>query len=112
MGPHVPKARLPTRRDSRQGRRGANHIQETKAMNKNSNGEGSIRSKPRADGRWEARYTAQVDGEWKRRAVFGRTKAEVAQQLRAALAARDAGNAPVSAGKLTLGGFLEDWIAG
>ena len=27
---------------------------------KNGNGEGSVRSKRRADGRWEARFTAEV----------------------------------------------------
>ena len=58
---------------------------------KHGNGEGGVRSKPRADGRWEARYTALVDGVWKRHSVFGRTKAETSRKLRAALSARDAG---------------------
>jgi len=81
-------------------------------MRKTANGEGSVRSKPRADGRWEARYTAQIDGEWKRTSIFGKTRAETAQKLRAALGARDAGTLPAASGKVTVGGFLEDWIAG
>lgn len=79
-------------------------------MSKHSNGEGSVRSKPRADGRWEARYTVEIDGAWKRRSVFGRTKAEAAQKLRAALSARDAGN-PLPSAKETVGPFLEAWLA-
>ena len=79
---------------------------------KHGNGEGSIRSKPRADGRWEGRLTTQVDGVWKRASVFGKTRAEAAQKLRAALSARDAGAAPTSSGKVMVGGFLEDWIVG
>ena len=32
------------------------------------------KGKKRADGRWEARYTVEVDGVWKRHSIFGRTK--------------------------------------
>ncbi len=49
--------------------------------------------KRRADGRWEARFTAEVDGARKRRSLFGRTKAEAAQRLRAAVTARDTASA-------------------
>jgi integrase len=77
---------------------------------KNGNGEGSVRSKPRADGRWEARYTAMVDGAWKRRSVFGQTKAETSRKLRAALSARDAGT-PHPSAKETVGPFLDAWLA-
>ncbi len=80
-------------------------------MRKASNGEGSIRSKRRADGRWEARFTALVDGAWQRKSIFGRTRDEVSKKLREALSARDAGHAPVG-GKLTVGGFLDDWMTG
>ncbi|MDQ6876275.1 MAG: site-specific integrase [Candidatus Dormibacteraeota bacterium] len=80
-------------------------------MNKHANGEGSLRPKPRTDGRWEGRYHVEVDGLWRRRSVFGRTKAEASQRLRAALTARDAGAATVG-GKATVGRFLEDWVAG
>lgn len=76
---------------------------------RNANGEGTIRTKPRADGRWEARYFQLVDGAWKRRSVFGRTKAEVAQRLRAALTARDNGTLPTSA-KESTAHYLEAWL--
>lgn len=79
-------------------------------MSKHANGEGSLRPKPRADGRWEARYTAEIDGAWKRRSVFGRTKADATQKLRAALSARDAGT-PQPSAKETAGPFLEAWLA-
>jgi len=78
---------------------------------RSANGEGGVRSKPRADGRWEARYHVEVDGALKRRSVFGRTKAEAAQKLRAALSARDAGTLP-AAGKQSAAQYLETWLAG
>ena len=74
-----------------------------------ANGEGSIRQRP--DGRWEARYTSQINGAWKRFSIFGRTKVEVAQKLRAELAKRDAGGQVLPA-KETVGGFLETWLKG
>jgi integrase len=80
-------------------------------MRKAANGEGTVRSKPRADGRWEGRYFIQVAGVWKRRSVFGRTKAEAAKKLREALTARDAGANPVPA-KETMATFLDAWLKG
>ncbi len=80
-------------------------------MTKRSNGEGTIRSKPRPDGRWEARYTVQVDGVWRRRYVMGRTKEDVAKRLRAALNARDSGSLPAPA-RETVGTYLAGWLAG
>jgi integrase len=80
-------------------------------MSRHANGEGGVRSKVRPDGRWEARYHVEVDGAWKRRSVFAATKAAAAQKLRAALSVRDAGNASVSTGKITVGSFLDDWLA-
>lgn len=80
-------------------------------MTKAANGEGSVRSKPRADGRWEGRYHIEVGGIWKRRSVFGRTKAETAKKLRDALSARDAGAHPVPA-KETVSTFLDSWLEG
>jgi len=80
-------------------------------MTKAGNGEGSIRSKPRADGRWEGRYHVEVGGVWKRRSVFGRTKAEAAKKLRDALSARDAGAHPAPA-KETVSTFLDTWLEG
>jgi integrase len=80
-------------------------------MTKAANGEGSVRSKPRADGRWEGRYHIDVGGVWQRRSVFGRTKAETARKLRDALSARDAGAHPTTA-KETVSTFLDSWLVG
>src|SRR5262249_16159886 len=63
------------------------------------------------DGRWEARYTAMVDGAWKRRSIMAKTRQEAATRLRKALSARDPGAVPVSA-KETVGNFLEAWLKG
>jgi len=76
---------------------------------RNANGEGSIRQ--RQDGRWEARYTRQVAGVWKRYSIFAKTKAEAAQQLRAELAKRDAGSQPLPA-RETVENFLAAWLKG
>jgi integrase len=48
---------------------------------KRSNGEGTIRL--RADGRWEAQYTAgyRADGKSIRRSIYGKTQAEVSKRL-------------------------------
>lgn len=80
-------------------------------MTKAANGEGSVRTKPRADGRWEGRYHIEVGGLWKRMSVFGRTKAETAKKLRDALSARDAGAHPAPA-KETVAIFLDSWLEG
>jgi integrase len=80
---------------------------EKKEEGRTGNGEGSIRLRP--DGRWEARYTTEVGGAVKRPSVFGTTRQEAADRLRAALNARADGHAPASA-KETAGGFLESWL--
>jgi integrase len=78
---------------------------------KHSNGEGSLRPKPRKDGRWEARYHVEVGGVWKRRSVFGRTKADASKALRDALTARD-GGASVTSARETVGTYLDAWLKG
>ncbi len=73
-------------------------------MARRSSGEGSIYQ--RADGRWTAGL--QVGG--KRQQVYGRTRTEVVEKLRKLTEQiRGSGRLP-SAGKLTLSGFMEDWI--
>jgi len=76
-----------------------------------SNGEGSVRSEPRTDGRWEGRYTIQVGSVLKRRSVFGRTKEEASHKLRDALTARDSGLQPAPA-RETADHYLTTWAAG
>ncbi|PZR62535.1 MAG: site-specific integrase [Chloroflexi bacterium] len=73
-------------------------------MTRRGSGEGSIRE--RSDGRWEARYRA-ADG--RRRSVFGRTRRDAQDRLRAALQQRDRGARPVDQ-RVTVAGFLEDWL--
>ncbi|SMB93401.1 tyrosine-type recombinase/integrase [Deinococcus hopiensis] len=67
------------------------------------NGEGSLTK--RQDGRWEGKYTAGVtpDGKQVRRSVYGRTRAEAAEKLKAKLAETPKGAIVLTErGKLTL----------
>jgi integrase len=68
------------------------------------NGEGSITKL--GDGRWQARVTLD-DG--RRKAFYGKTRAETAAKLHAALRDRERG-LPVVAEKQTLGQFLALWL--
>ncbi|HBV94681.1 MAG: site-specific integrase [Candidatus Dormibacteria bacterium] len=80
-------------------------------MAKRTNGEGTVGSKPLADGRWQARYTAtDATGRVHRKAVYGKTREEAARKLREALGRRDAGIA--SPGPETVGAFLAAWLEG
>lgn len=69
-----------------------------------ANGMGSIRQ--RADGRWEARYTAP-DG--RQHSVFARTQKEVSAKLKAALQQVD-GGAWREPSTMTVGGWLDIWL--
>ncbi len=76
-------------------------------MGKRANGEGSITKYK--DGRWCGRYTVQtVDGP-KRKAVYGKTKAEVREKLTKALAERDSGLV-FEAENPTVKSYLERWL--
>ncbi len=90
----------------RQGGRATHHTTREEAMSKRSNGEGSIRRRSDRGGRWEARYFIEVDGAWVRRSLFAPTKELVAQRMRAAMAARDAGTHPVPA-RETVGTYVD-----
>ena len=74
---------------------------------KRGNGEGSIYQ--RKDGRWEARYTVQTPTGSKRKPLYGKTRAEVAQKLTEAMADRDKGLV-FDAANQTLGEYLERWL--
>jgi integrase len=71
------------------------------------NGEGSITR--RKDGRWEARYTVHTASGPKRKAIYGKTRAEVAEMLAKAISDRSSG-LTFDAGSLTLGEFLDRWL--
>lgn len=76
-------------------------------IRKRANGEGSVGR--RKDGRWEARYTVYTPTGPKRKAVYGRTRAEASQKLTKALTDRD-GGLVFDAGKLTVGEYLDGWL--
>jgi integrase len=75
---------------------------------KRGNGEGSISR--RKDGRWWGRYTVHGANGRKQKAVYGKTRAEVAEKLRRALVDRDNGLI-FDSGNLTVGEYLDRWIA-
>src|ERR687884_724841 len=77
-------------------------------MGRRGNGEGTITR--RKDGRWEAKYTAYIAEGAKRRALYGKTRAEVAEKLTRALSDRSSGLATFDAGSLTVGEYLERWL--
>src|SRR5215207_1140902 len=76
-------------------------------MGRRGNGEGSISR--RNDGRWMGRYTVHTTDGPKQRAVYGKTRSEVAEKLTKAMADRDGGFV-FDAGTLTVGEFLERWL--
>ena len=73
-------------------------------MSRRNAGEGSIRQ--RSSGTWEARYRA-ADG--RRRSVYGKTKREVTDRLRAAQRDTDSGLKPLDQ-RLSVEMYLRDWL--
>lgn len=76
---------------------------------KRANGDGCIRL--RSDGRWEGRYTLGRDpgtGKQVQKSVYGKTKAEVAQKIRAITHEIDQGTYTDPA-KISLGTWLDTW---
>jgi integrase len=72
------------------------------------NGEGSITR--RKDGLYMARYTIQTATGSKRKALYGKTRSEVAAKLSKALADRE-GGLTYDAGKQTVGEYLARWLS-
>src|ERR687883_187496 len=73
-------------------------------MSRRRRGEGSIVQRP--DGRWVARVSL-ADGT--RKALYGRTRQEVADKLTEALGARRKGML-VTSGRRSLADWLEQWL--
>jgi integrase len=71
------------------------------------NNEGSISK--RKDGRWMGRYTVHTSKGPKQQAVYGKTRAEVAQKLTKAMTDRDSG-LTFDSGRMTLGEYLDRWL--
>lgn len=72
-------------------------------MTRRGNSEGTIGK--RQDGRWWARYFAGG----KRKAIYGKTREEVAKELAKAIAQRDRGQSLASP-KLTVSEYLKSWL--
>jgi integrase len=77
-------------------------------MGKRGNGEGSITR--RKDGLYMARYTVQTAAGSKRKALYGKTRLEVAAKLSKALADRESG-LTYDAGKQTVEEYLARWLS-
>jgi integrase len=77
-------------------------------MGKRGNGEGSISR--RKDGLYMARYTVQTATGPKRKALYGKTRQEVAAKLSKALADRESG-LTFDADNVTVGDYLARWLA-
>src|SRR5918998_170905 len=75
---------------------------------KRGNGEGSIYR--RTDGRWVGQYLVHTAKGPKYRYLYGKTRAVVAEKLTKAMADRDSGLI-FDAGKMTLGEYLDRWLA-
>jgi integrase len=73
------------------------------------NGEGTITR--RKDGRWEGRYTIHTGTEHKRKVLYGRTRAEVAEKLTKAMADRD-GGLVFDHENLRVEDYLDRWLKG
>ena len=72
------------------------------------NNEGSITK--RSDGRYMARYTVQTAEGPKRKTLYGKTRADVAEKLTKAMGDRDNGLV-FDAGNLTVGEYLDTWLS-
>jgi integrase len=78
-------------------------------MGRRGNGEGSVYQA--ADGRWRGYVDlGYINGTRRRKYVTGRTRKEVAAQLRTALDARDAGTLQIGTGAATVGEWLTLWV--
>src|SRR5919202_3451383 len=77
-------------------------------MGRRGNGEGSITR--RKDGRWMARYTVHTANGPKQKAIYGKTRAEVAEKLTKAMSDRD-GGLVFDAASLKLAEYLDRWLA-
>jgi integrase len=73
-------------------------------MGRRGNNEGSISR--RKDGRWMGRYTVHTADGPKQKAVYGKTRKEVAEKLTKAMADRD-GGLVFDAENLTVGEYLD-----
>jgi len=77
-------------------------------MKRRGQGEGTLYQRP--DGKWAAQLDmGWYDGKRRRRSLYGATRREVVEKLRAARKAVDAGLQPTS-DRLTVAAYLADWL--
>lgn len=82
------------------------------ARGRAANGSG-MQPRKRKDGTWEARYIVGIDpatGKQRRKSVYGKTAAEVAEKLRAATASIDAGTY-LEPQRMLLRDWLDVWLS-
>ena len=77
-------------------------------MGKRGNGEGSITR--RKDGRWWGRHTVHTSEGPKQRAVYGKTRADVAAKLRKVMSEADVGLV-FDSGSVTVSQYLDGWLS-
>ena len=66
----------------------------------------------RLDGRWEGRYSVEIDGHRVQRSVYAAKEKEAVAKLAAALGKRDAGMVEGKRSRVTLADWLDAWLAG
>jgi integrase len=78
-------------------------------MGRRGNGEGTITR--RKDGRWEGRYYVPTENGPRRKAIYGKTRAEVSDKLTKALSDR-ADGIVYNDENTSVGGYLDVWLKG
>jgi integrase len=72
-------------------------------------GQGAVIHRP--DGRWEGRYSVEIDGHRVQRSVYATKEKEAVAKLAAALGKRDAGVVEGKRSRVTLAEWLDAWLA-
>jgi len=72
-------------------------------------GQGAVIHRP--DGRWEGRYSVEIDGRRVQRSVYAAKEKEAVAKLAVALGKRDAGVVEGKRSRVTLADWLLEWLA-
>lgn len=72
-------------------------------------GQGAVIHRP--DGRWEGRYSVEIDGRRVQRSVYAAKEKEAVAKLAAALGKRDAGQVDGRRFRVTVAEWLDTWLA-
>lgn len=71
-------------------------------------GQGAVIHRP--DGRWEGRYSVEIDGRRVQRSVYAAKEKEAVAKLATALGKRDAGQVEGKRARVTLADWLDTWL--